>query len=89
MCDEEEWGTLERNCPTETICPTGAVTDYLELLDAPIAAKDISWPTVLCLTDLLAHESAEPESETVVAKPLAARTCDGMTEFSLKARSPF
>ena len=73
LCDEsEEWVTLETNCPTETICPTGAVTDFLELLDAPFAAKDISWPAVLCLTDLLAHESVEPESETVVAKPLAS-----------------
>ena len=72
LCDEEEWGTLERNCPTETICPTGAVTDYLEWLDAPITAKDISWPKVLCLIDLLDQESAEPESETVAAKPLAS-----------------
>ena len=72
LCDEEEWGTLERNCPTETICPTGVVTDYLELLDAPITAKDISWPQVLCLIDLLDQESAEPESETVAAKPLAS-----------------
>ena len=72
LCDEEEWGTLERNCPTETICPTGVVTDYLELLDAPITAKDISWPKVLCLFDLLDQESAEPELETVAAKPLAS-----------------
>jgi hypothetical protein len=43
LCDEsEEWGTLERNCPTDRNCPTGDVTDVLELLDVPIAVKDFS-----------------------------------------------
>ena len=64
LCDQSE-GFLEM---LEMNCPLGAVIYYLELLDAPFAAKDISWPTVLCITDLLAHE----ESETVVAKPQAS-----------------
>ena len=37
--ESEEWGTLERNCPTEKM---GAVTAYLELLEVPIAVKDLS-----------------------------------------------
>ena len=37
-----------------------------------ITAKDISWPKVLCLIELLDQESAELESETVAAKWLAS-----------------
>ena len=87
LCDEsEERGTLERNCPTETFCPSGAVTDYLELLDVPIAvkdvslekarptgevsffvdapmtAKDISLPTILCLSFLLEQNATKTPS---------------------------
>jgi len=74
---DEDWETLETNCPTgavgevletlETICPTGAVMYFL---DARITAKDISWPTVLCLTDLSAPESVQV-AETVICEPLA------------------
>ena len=52
LCDKSE--DLDMTCPTldilETCCPAGVVTYFL---DAPIITKDISRPTVLCLSDLL------------------------------------
>ena len=74
-CDENE-GILET---LEKDCPPGAVT---YLVDAPLVAKDISLPKVLCLTLLL-----ESEADIIAGILLEPPSTNGYADCVMEEKS--